>query len=256
MILTIDIGNSNITIGAYRGDALLFLTRMGTDRSKMPDEYAIAIHSLLRLYGYHGSDLEGAVISSVVPPLSASLKQAITRIKPVRILTVGPGIKTGLHIAIDNPAQLGADLVCVSVAALEKYPLPSIVIDMGTATTISAMDRHGKMLGGSILPGVRISLEALTARTAQLPQIDLSAPPQSVIGANTIDCMKSGVLYGTASMLDGMLERFSLALNGEAACVATGAFAPVALPHCRHAVRYEEHLVLDGLRLLYEKNAR
>lgn len=144
MILTIDIGNSNITIGAYRGDALLFLTRMGTDRSKMPDEYAIAIHSLLRLYGYHGSDLEGAVISSVVPPLSSSLKQAITRIKPVRILTVGPGIKTGLHIAIDNPAQLGADLVCVSVAALEKYPLPSIVIDMGTATTISAMDRHGQ----------------------------------------------------------------------------------------------------------------
>ena len=156
MILTIDIGNSNITIGAYRKDELLFLSRMGTDRSKMPDEYAIAIRSILHLYGYNSDDLDGAIISSVVPPLIPSMKQAISRIKPINILTVGPGIKTGLHIAIDNPAQLGADLVCVSVAAQEKYPLPSIVIDMGTATTISAMDREGKMRGGSIMPGVRI----------------------------------------------------------------------------------------------------
>ena len=195
MILTIDIGNSNITIGAYRGDALLFLTRMGTDRSKMPDEYAIAIHSLLRLYGYHGSDLEGAVISSVVPPLSASLKQAITRIKPVRILTVGPGIKTGLHIAIDNPAQLGADLVCVSVAALEKYPLPSIVIDMGTATTMSVVDKSGNYIGGIIYPGLRVSLDSLSSKTAQLPSISLDIPKR-VIGKNTIDCMRSGIMYG------------------------------------------------------------
>ena len=251
MILTIDIGNSNITIGAYRGDALLFLTRMGTDRSKMPDEYAIAIHSLLRLYGYHGSDLEGAVISSVVPPLSASLKQAITRIKPVRILTVGPGIKTGLHIAIDNP-----DLVCVSVAALEKYPLPSIVIDMGTATTISAMDRHGKMLGGSILPGVRISLEALTARTAQLPQIDLSAPPQSVIGANTIDCMKSGVLYGTASMLDGMIDRYRAELGEDLTVIATGGLAKSITALCHNDMVLDENLVLEGLRILFQKNTK
>lgn len=256
MILTIDIGNSNITIGAYRGDALLFLTRMGTDRSKMPDEYAIAIHSLLRLYGYHGSDLEGAVISSVVPPLSSSLQQAITRIKPVRILTVGPGIKTGLHIAIDNPAQLGADLVCVSVAALEKYPLPSIVIDMGTATTISAMDRHGKMLGGSILPGVRISLEALTARTAQLPQIDLSAPPQSVIGANTIDCMKSGVLYGTASMLDGMIDRYRAELGEDLTVIATGGLAKSITALCHNDMVLDENLVLEGLRILFQKNTK
>ena len=212
MILTIDIGNSNITIGAYRGNELLFLTRMGTDRTKMPDEYAIAIHSLLRLYGYHGSDLEGAIISSVVPPLSASLKQAITRIKPVRILTVGPGIKTGLHIAIDNPAQLGADLACVSVAALEKYPLPSIVIDMGTATTISAMDRDGKMLGG--------------------------------------------VLYGTASMLDGMIDRYKAELGEDLTVIATGGLSKSIAVLCRNDIVLDENLVLEGLRILFQKNTK
>ena len=190
MILTIDIGNSNITIGAYRGDALLFLTRMGTDRSKMPDEYAIAIHSLLRLYGYHGSDLEGAVISSVVPPLSAALKQALTRI------------------------------------------------------------------GGSIVPGVRISLAALTARTGPLPQIDLSAPPQSVIGANTIDCMKSGVLYGTASMLDGMIDRYRAELGEDLTVIATGGLAKSITALCHNDMVLDENLVLEGLRILFQKNTK
>ncbi len=256
MILTIDIGNSNITIGAYRGDSLLFLSRMGTDRTKMPDEYAIAIHSLLHLYGYQGDDLEGAIISSVVPPLSASLKQAVSRIKPVRILTVGPGIKTGLHIAIDDPAQTGADLVCVSVAALEKYPLPSIVIDMGTATTISAMDRDGKLVGGSILPGVRISLEALSSRTAQLPQIELSTPPKKVIGTNTIDCMKSGILYGTASMLDGMIDRYREQLGEDLTVIATGGLAGSIAVLCRNQIILDENLVLEGLRILFQKNTK
>ncbi len=256
MILTIDIGNSNITIGAYRGDSLLFLSRMGTDRAKMPDEYAIAIHSLLQLYGYQGGDLEGAIISSVVPPLSASLKQAVSRIKPVRILTVGPGIKTGLHIAIDDPAQTGADLVCVSVAALEKYPLPSIVIDMGTATTISAMDREGRLVGGSILPGVRISLEALSSRTAQLPQIELSSPPKKVIGTNTIDCMKSGILYGTASMLDGMIDRYRQQLGEELTVIATGGLAGAITALCRNPIVLDENLVLEGLRILFQKNIK
>ena len=169
---------------------------------------------------------------------------------------MGPGIKTGLHIAIDNPAQLGADLVCVSVAALEKYPLPSIVIDMGTATTISAMDRHGKMLGGSILPGVRISLEALTARTAQLPQIDLSAPPQSVIGANTIDCMKSGALYGTASMLDGMIDRYRAELGEDLTVIATGGLAKSITALCHNDMVLDENLVLEGLRILFQKNTK
>ena len=169
---------------------------------------------------------------------------------------MGPGIKTGLHIAIDNPAQLGADLACVSVAALEKYPLPSIVIDMGTATTISAMDREGKMRGGSILPGVRISLEALTSRTAQLPQIELSSPPQSVIGANTIDSMKSGVLYGTASMLDGMIERYRAELGEDLTVIATGGLAKSITQLCRNYIILDENLVLEGLRILFQKNTK
>ena len=253
MILTIDIGNSNITIGAYRGDALLFLTRMGTDRSKMPDEYAIAIHSLLRLYGYHGSDLEGAVISSVVPPLSASLKQAITRIKPVRILTVGPGIKTGLHIAIDNPAQLGADLVCVSVAALEKYPLPSIVIDMGTATTMSVVDKSGNYIGGIIYPGLRVSLDSLSSKTAQLPSISLDIPKR-VIGKNTIDCMRSGIMYGNAGMIDGIIDHMEEELGESATIIATGGLSRFVVPLCRHKIIYDDALLLKGLMILYEKN--
>ena len=255
MILTIDIGNSNITIGAYRGDELLFLTRMGTDRTKMPDEYAIAIHSLLYLYGYHGSDLEGAIISSVVPPLSASLKQAITRIKPVRILTVGPGIKTGLHIAIDNPAQLGADLACVSVAALEKYPLPSIVIDMGTATTITAIDESGAFVGGCICPGVKISMEALTGRTAQLPGISLDEP-RCAIGKNTRDSMRSGIMLGAASMLDGLLDRMEAELGTKVTVVATGGISKFVLPLCRRKMIYDRSLMLKGLKLLYARNVR
>ncbi|MDD2956071.1 MAG: type III pantothenate kinase [Oscillospiraceae bacterium] len=258
MILTIDIGNSNITIGAYRDDQeqRLFLSRIGTDRKKMPDEYAIMINSILRLHGHRAEDLDGAIISSVVPPLSASLKSAIRRLKDIRILTVGPGIKTGLNILLDNPAQLGADLACVSVAAMDKYPLPSIVLDMGTATTISALDRSGNFLGGSIIPGVRISLEALTARTAQLPQIELDHPPQSVIGSNTIDSMKSGVMYGTAGMIDGMIRRYRAQLGDDLTVIATGGLAPAIVCLCENKVILDEDLLLDGLYLLYRKNTK
>lgn len=258
MILTIDIGNSNITIGAYRAEEeqRLFLSRIGTDRKKMPDEYAIMLNSILRLYGYRAEDLDGAIISSVVPPLSASLKSAIRRLKDIRILTVGPGIKTGLNILLDNPAQLGADLVCVSVAALEKYSLPSIVLDMGTATTISALDRSGNFLGGAIIPGVRISLEALTARTAQLPQIELDSPPEQVIGSNTIDSMKSGVMYGTAGMIDGMIRRCRAQLGTDLTVIATGGLASSIIPLCENDIILDDHLLLDGLYLLYRKNTR
>jgi type III pantothenate kinase len=258
MILTIDIGNSNITIGAYcaEEEQRLFLSRIGTDRKKMPDEYAIMINSILRLYGHRAEDLEGAIISSVVPPLSATLKSAILRLKDMRILTVGPGIKTGLNILLDNPAQLGADLVCVSVAAMEKYPLPSIVLDMGTATTISALDRGGNFVGGSIIPGVRISLEALTSRTAQLPQIELDCPPRSVIGSNTIDCMKSGVMYGTAGMIDGIIRRYRAELGDDLTVIATGGLSAPITRLCENEVIQDENLLLDGLYLLYRKNTK
>ena len=256
MILAIDMGNTNIVIGGIDENKTSFVERITTNPSKTDIEYAVNNKDILEIYQIPLGEIEGAVLSSVVPPLSASLKEAVSRIKPVRILTVGPGIKTGLHIAIDDPAQTGADLVCVSVAALEKYPLPSIVIDMGTATTISAMDREGRLVGGSILPGVRISLEALSARTAQLPQIELSSPPKKVIGTNTIDCMKSGILYGTASMLDGMIDRYRQQLGEDLTVIATGGLAGAITALCRNPILLDENLVLEGLRILFQKNTK
>lgn len=173
-----------------------------------------------------------------------------------RIYTVGPGLKTGLQMRMDDPAQLGGELVCCAVAARALGTLPCVAVLMDTAISMVALDKNGVLCGGVILPGVRTGYDALCERTAQLTQIELRAPSCGVLGTNSAACMQAGAVFGTASMLDGMLERFSLALKGEAACVATGAFAPVVLKHCRHTVRYEENLLLDGLRLLYEKNAR
>lgn len=174
----------------------------------------------------------------------------------VRALSVGPGLKTGLNIAIDNPAQLGSDLVCVSVAALEKYPGDSIVIDLGTATTISGVRGNGEFLGCSILPGVRIALEALTSRTAQLQQIDLTVEPRCVIGKNTIDSMTSGILYGNAAMVDGMVDRYRAQMGGNPTVIATGGLSTSIVRHCRNEIIADPDLLIDGLRILYDKNKK
>ena len=254
MILVIDIGNTNAVIGAFEGDKKLFLSRVATDRSKMSDEYAVTIKSILSLYGVDEKKIEGVIISSVVPPLSRAFKNAVKRIdENLNVMTVGPGIKTGLNIKIDNPAQLGADLVCVSVAALEKYPVPSLVIDMGTATTISAIDRNRNFLGGSIIPGVRIGLEALVGRTAQLQQISLDGDVET-IGKNTADCMKSGIVLGAACMIDGLVERYKEILGEDLTVVITGGISGDILPHCKQNIIQDNDLLIDGLRLIYEKN--
>ena len=254
MILVIDIGNTNAVIGAFEGDKKLFLSRIATDRSKMSDEYAVTIKSILTLYGVDENKIEGVIISSVVPPLSRAFKNAVKRIDSnLNVMTVGPGIKTGLNIKIDNPAQLGADLVCVSVAALEKYPVPSLVIDMGTATTFSAIDRNRNFLGGSIVPGVRIGLEALVGRTAQLQQISLDGEV-ALIGKNTADCMKSGIVIGAACMIDGLVERYKQILGEDLTVVITGGISGDILPHCKQNIIQDQDLLIDGLRLIYEKN--
>ena len=254
MILVIDIGNTNAVIGAFDGDKKLFLSRIATDRSKMSDEYAVTIKSILSLYGVEENKIEGVIISSVVPPLSRAFKNAVKRIDSnLNVMTVGPGIKTGLNIKIDNPAQLGADLVCVSVAALEKYPVPSLVIDMGTATTFSAIDRNRNFLGGSIAPGVRIGLEALVGRTAQLQQIGLDGEVD-LIGKNTADCMKSGIVIGAACMIDGLVERYKEMLGEDLTVVITGGISGDILPHCKQNIIQDQDLLIDGLRLIYEKN--
>jgi type III pantothenate kinase len=254
MILAVDIGNTNAVIGAFEGEKQLFLSRIATDLTKMCDDYAVTLKSIVSLYGFSVNEIEGAIVSSVVPPVCASVVAAINRICPeIKVMQVGPGIKTGLNIKIDNPAQTGADLVCVSVAAINKYPLPSIVIDMGTATSITALDEQGNFLGGSIIPGVRISLEALSSRTAQLPQISLNGEAQ-VIGKNTVDAMRSGVVVGNAAMIDGMILRYREILGDNLTVILTGGMGKNIAKHCREQVIYDENLLLDGLRILYHKN--
>lgn len=253
MILTIDVGNTHTIIGVYDNDELIFTARMSTDRQKTRDEYAVSIRSILSLSDKVGGEVEGAIISSVVPQVSGLLDGAIKRLFDCKVFIVGPGVKTGLNIKIDNPAQLGADLVCVSVAAQKKYPLPSIVFDLGTATTISALNKNGEMVGGSILTGVNTALNALAQGTAQLPQISLEGEV-GVIGSNTIDCMRSGAVLGNACMIDGMIARYKEILGEDTTVIATGGLSKVIAPHCREEIIIDETLLLDGLYTIFKKN--
>ena len=253
MILSIDMGNSNINIGAYCDGGLLFLTHIVSEAGKTEVEYAVLLHHILHLHRLSEQNLKGAVISSVVPQLSPVLKAAVQLTSPVPVMQIGPGVKTGLNIRIDNPAQLGADFVAAAVGAFEKYPLPVIIVDFGTATKISIVDRSRSFIGGSIMPGVRVSLDALSNRAAQLPHISLE-PPAPVIGTNTIDCMKSGVLLGNASMIDGMIERYEEKAGPAASIVATGESVDAVAPFCRHKLLVDKTLRLDGLYAVWKKN--
>ncbi len=255
MILAVDIGNSNIVIGGIQGMEILFEARLRTDATKTSDEYCIDLKMILEVYKVEASALEGAIISSVVPQVLNSMKTAVKKLTGHTALVVGPGLKTGLNIKIENPAQTGADLVVASVAALREHKAPIIVIDMGTATTVTAMDETGAFIGGSICPGVKISLDALTERTALLPGLQLDQPKRA-IGRNTIDCMRSGIMLGTACMLDGLIERFEEELGSKATVVATGGIAKFIIPMCRTPIVYDKDLLLKGLAILYRDNTR
>lgn len=255
MILAVDIGNTNIVLGGFLGKELKFTSRMETSKHKMEDQYAIDIKDILLLYGCGDDVFEGAILSSVVPALLPVLKHAIEKCLGCKVLTISPGIKTGLNIKIDNPAVLGSDMVCCAVAAIEKYPLPCITIDLGTATTISAIDRNKNFLGTAIAPGVGLSSEALAARTAQLPHIGLDTPGK-VIGTNSEESIKSGIVYGTASMLDGMIDRFREVLGEDATVIATGGRSNEIVKYCKKEIAVDMNLQLEGLLLIYEKNAR
>ncbi len=252
MILTIDIGNTNIVFGVFDGDKIILESRMDTNRHRMADQYAITIAQLFSLYGLKREDIEGAIISSVVPPVSDQLKLSIKRVFGFEPIMVGAGIKTGLNILIDDPSTLGADLACGGAAAKELYPLPCIVIDLGTATKVYAADKNGAFIGGIIAPGIKISLEALAGRTMSLPMISLEGEAP-VIGKNTVDCMRSGVLYGHAGMLDNFIDRFQQEI-GKATVVATGGFSSVIKDYCRNDFIVDQQLVLKGLKIIYEKN--
>lgn len=253
MILAVDVGNSNVVLGVWEKDALRFVSRLVTDKLRTEDGYAADLKSIFELYGVERSDFEGAIISSVVPQLSKPMEHAVQKLIGKKPMVVGPGIKTGLNIRIDNPAQLGSDIVANAVAAIAKYPKPIIMFDMGTATTISVIDEKGYFLGGAIIAGVRISLDALSASAAQLPQIELSTPPD-IISSNTIDCMKSGAMFGTASIIDGMSDRIEESLGQPATVIATGGNSGDIIPCCRHRVIHDANLLLEGLLRLYHKN--
>lgn len=253
MLLAIDIGNTNLTLGVYDESVLLFTARLSTDTRLTRDQYAVAIKDVLALHDTDYRDIEDCIIASVVPTVATSVANAISLLCHIVPLELGPGLKTGLNIKIDNPAQLGADLAAGAVGAISEYTLPCIVIDMGTATTVSVINSEGQFVGGSIAAGVMLTLKALTENTSQLPSINLSAPP-SVIGRNTVDCMRSGLILGTASMIDGLIERISEELQEIPTVVATGGLSKEIITHCKSEIIYNENLLLEGLREIYEKN--
>lgn len=253
MLLAIDIGNTNITLGAFDGNVLSFTARLATDHLKTADQYAIEIKDILGLYSLDFSDIEDCIISSVVPSVGSSISRAVSKLCDIFPLILGPGVKTGLNIKIDNPAQLGADLVAGAVGAIDAYKMPCVIIDMGTASTISVLDKNAAFLGGMIAAGVRLTLKALTENTSQLPAIPLEAP-KAAIGSNTVECMQSGLIYGTAAMIDGLLARIEEELGESPTVVATGGLSREIITHCRKDIIYNENLLLEGLRVIYEKN--
>lgn len=254
MILATDIGNTNITIGIYDKNDLLFVIRTATDRVKTPDQYAVEIKSMLSLHNADSFSYTGAIISSVVPELTEIIKAAIFTVTGQTSLVIGPGVKTGLNIKIDNPAQLGADLVAGAVGALNKYEMPCLVLDMGTANKISVLDSKGNYRGCTISAGIGISLRALSTGTSQLPAIPLNAPANA-IGTNTVDSMQSGTVLGSAAMIEGLCARLEENLGEKVkTVVATGGIAGDIIRYCRMDIIHDPDLILDGLRFILEKN--
>lgn len=253
MILAIDIENNTITVGCMEEDTIYFIERLSSDLKKTGIEYAMELKSVFNLYQLDFNHVNGIVISSVVPPLCDILQEAIKKLTKVKPIIVGPGVKTGLNICMDNPAQVGSDLVANGVSANHFYKAPLIIIDMRTATTISIIDEKKNYIGGMILPGVKESLETLAKQTSQLPRIGLSAPKR-FIGKNTIESMKSGIIYGTASMLDGMIQRIKLELKEEPTIIATGELAHLIIPYCNTQIILDELLGMKGLQQIYMKN--
>ena len=253
MLLAIDIGNTNIVIGGIQDSQILFEARIATDRLKTSDQYGVEIKNILSLFDVRPEEIQDCIISSVVPPVFNSVCTGLVKIIHKEPMVVGPGIKTGLNIQMDTPSQVGSDRIVIAVAALAEFEPPLILLDLGTATTIEVVGKGSTYLGGCIIPGVRVSLEALTSRTAQLPGIRLDTP-RRVVGKNTVDCMRSGIMHGTAAMLDGMLDRVEEELGYSTTVIATGGMAQFIVPLCRREIQVDRDLLLKGLNVLYLKN--
>ena len=253
MVLAIDIGNTNIVIGLYRSDELAFSARIATDPLKTDDEYMMTLYNLLTLHRIPLEDLEGGILSSVVPQLKPVFCSAVDKLIGKQLIVIGSGIRTGLNILIKDPSKLGSDLVVGAVAAIAKYPRPIALFDLGTATTVSVIDAAGSYRGGMIIPGLRVSVDALSASAAQLPAINIE-PPEKLIGTDTIACIQSGLIHGNAAMVDGIIDRIEAELGTPVTGVLTGGLSGLILPYCRRKLHHDPNLLMDGLKLLYHKN--
>ena len=254
MLLAIDVGNTNVVLGCVSDEGDIgSMSRMTTDKTHTADEYAIKIKDILALRGIDSADITDCIISSVVPSVTGTLKQAVEFITGKTPMIVGPGIKTGLDIRIDSPAQLGADLAVDAVAVVNQYELPAVVIDMGTATTFSVIDSDKNYLGGVITTGMAVSTDALISRTSQLPRFSFETP-KKVIGTNTVDCLKSGIMHGNAAMIDGMVQRIREELGQPCTVIATGGLATLVAPLCQEPIILDDDLLLKGLMEIYRRN--
>lgn len=253
MIFAVDAGNTQISLGCLEGKCVKSVARIETNTRKTEHEYAAVMESIVKRFLKKGGKLDGAVLSSVVPNLTPVLCASIelsTGLKPIK---VGSGIKTGLDIGIDDPVQLGGDLVCAAVGALDIYKPPIIIIDLGTATTMTVIDKNSRFLGGAILPGVNISSASLASETSQLPRVSVIAPKRC-ISTNTVECIQSGVVFGHAAAIDGIIDRMEEELGYKTRLLATGGLSPVIIPACRHKIEIEPNLLLKGLAIIWEKN--
>lgn len=256
MILAISIENTNTILCGMDAKESKFVECLSTSVTRTEIEYAFAFKNIIELHHLSVDDVEGAIISSVVPPVTSVVKDAVKRIFGKEALVIGPGVKTGMNILTDNPAQLGSDLVASAVAGIHKYDAPMIIVSMGTATTLSVINEKKQYIGGMIIPGIKISSASLTKETAQLPKIGLEKPKR-IIGTNTIECMKSGIIYGTAASIDGCIQRIEKEYGSPMeTIVATGANIKHILPYCEREMCLDETLLFQGLKLIYEKNQK
>ena len=255
MILAIDIGNTNIVIGCTDGDTCIFEERLSTDLRKTELEYAVDFRNALDMYGISRKRIEGGILASVVPQVTGTVKKATEKVIEKEILVVGAGIRTGLDIQVDNPAQLGSDLVAAAVAGIEEYPAPMLIFDFGTATTVSIIDSKKRFLGRLIYPGLQVALDSLTARAAQLGAVNLEAP-RNILGKNTADAMKGGIIYSNAAAVDGIISRLEEELGEPVTVLATGGLADKVIPYCKKKILTDDGLLLKGMALIYQRNRR
>ena len=255
MLLTVDIGNSYISFAYFKDDKILFVSDIVTDLYKSCDQYAVEMIQIANLYNINVNEINGSIICSVVPDITQTIKSAILKICGVQAKVVGPGLKSGLKISIDNPAQLGADTVSSAVAAVEKFPTPCVICDFGTATVFGIIDKNKVFSGVIIAAGVGTTLDVFTKKTALLPHVCIEKP-KHLVGTNTVSSIQSGLINGTAAMVDGIISRIKKEYGENLTVIATGKYANDIIPSCEEKIEISEYLIFEGLKIIYDKNKK